>query len=234
VILDVGASDGSTSLDLIRQLGTNFDRYFVTDLNLSASFGYHRGVLYFFDRHGRCTLRASRRFIVYSDTDGAQALLSKLAKWLISRSRKVGDRREVLLIQPELVNLASEDRRVSILFYDIFTPWKGEPPDLIKIANLLNGKYFSAAQMRQAISIQCANLAAAGRLLLVSEDDDIEKFSVFRKTTAGMMLEHTHAGGAKAAPYVPLSEDAGIEFQPTNSRRFEQASTPSTKADVVL
>ncbi len=207
VILDVGASDGSTSLDLIRRLGHNFDRYYVTDLNLFTSFGYHRGVLYFLDQHGRCTLRASQRFIVYSDTERAQPLLSKLAQWLISRSRKVRDWREILLIQPELINLASEDRRVSILPYDMFTPWKGETPDLIKIANLLNGKYFSAAQMRQAVAIQCANLAVGGRLLLVSEDDGIEKFSVFRKTEAGMILEHTHGGGAKAAPYVPLPDD---------------------------
>ncbi|SRR5579875_222816 len=204
VVLDVGASDGSTSLDLIKSLD-GFERYYVTDLNLSSRCGHDRqGVLYFMDREGKCALRASRRLLVYSEVEGAWLPLRLAAKLLISGVRAVDEWDELLLIQPELASMAERDPRISIMRYDIFTRWNGQPPDLIKVANLLNPKYFSDAQMKEAVRIQCENLAPNGRLLLVSEDDDtIERFSVFRKTSDGMVLEYTHHEGAKAAPHVP-------------------------------
>jgi hypothetical protein len=203
VILDVGASDGSTSLDLIRSLGPNFGGYFVTDLNLCARCGFgRRGTVYFLDRNGTCVLRASWHFLVYADVRGAWHPLACLSHVLLSGSRKVVDWREVLLVQPELIALARRDSRITIMPYDLFEPWTGRRPDLIKIANLLNSKYFTEAQMAEGLKIQCSNLGINGRLLLVSEDDDMEKFSLFRKTPAGMQLEYTHAGGAKAAPHV--------------------------------
>lgn len=204
VILDVGASDGSTSLDLIRSLGRDFAHYFVTDLNLSARYGYdHRGVLYFQNHDGACVLRASKRFLVYSELSGARFPLNLFAKTLLLGVGKIVDWRDILLIQPEVMDLASHDPRITILRYDLFVPWTGERPNLIKVANLLNAKYFTDAQMREALRVQCSNLAANGRLLLVSEDDNIESFSVFRKTPVGMVLEHTHGGGAKASRHVP-------------------------------
>jgi hypothetical protein len=209
VILDVGASDGSTSLDLIRLLGLDFQHYFVTDLNHSTRCGFDgRGAAYFLNREGRCVLRASKRFLAYSDTDRAIFPLNFISAKLLSGAENVAKWREVLLMQPELVRLASSDPRISIMQYDMFVPWKGQPPDLIKIANLLNSKYFSDSQMRQAIEVQCANLGIGGRLLLVSEDEDsgIERFSAFRKTGSGMVLEQTHDRGAKAAHLVPLAD----------------------------
>lgn len=217
VVLDIGASDGSTSLDLMRSLGRNFMRYFVTDLNLSTRCGYDdRGALYFLDHAGVCVLRASKRFLVYSELKGARFPFTFIAKALLSGVRRVVDWREVLLMQPELIDLARRNSRIAIMSYDLFAPWKAERPDLIKIANLLNAKYFTDAQMKEALRIQCSNLSLGGRLLLVSEDDDIEKFSVFRKMQDRMVLEHTHAGGAKAWLHVPdiigLSPRAAEEF----------------------
>lgn len=205
VVLDVGASDGSTSLDLIRELGENLGRFFVTDLNLSTRCGHDRhGVLYFFDRNGTCVLRASKRFLVYSEMKSAHFPLTSIARLLLSGARKVEDSRDVLLIQPSLIELASRDPRITIERYDLFAPWRGDRPNLIKVANLLNAKYFSDEQMKAALRVQCANLAMGGRLLLVSEDDDKEAFSVFRKSSTGMILEFAH-GGAKAAKHVPMT-----------------------------
>jgi len=204
VILDVGASDGSTSLDLVQALGSNFACYFVTDLNLFARCGSdRRGNIYFLDERGACILRASERFLIYADFSRAHFPLTFIAKLLLNRYRGVANWCDVPLIQPELLRLAAIDSRIVVKRYDVFSPWDGERPDLIKVGCLLYGDYFSDAQMKQALSIQCSNLAPNGRLLLVSEDDDVEKFSVFRKGSTGMELEHTHSGGAKAAPYVP-------------------------------
>jgi hypothetical protein len=211
VVLDVGASDGSTSLDLIRSLD-GFERYYVTDLNLSTRCGHDgRGVFYFMDREGKCALRASKRFLVYSEVERAWLALRVLARLLISGARRVDEWDELLLVQPELAAMAERNPRISIMRYDMFNRWNGQPPDLIKIANLLNPKYFSDAQMKEAVRVQCSNLAPNGRLLLVSEDDDIiERFSVFRKTVDGMVLEYSYHQGAKAAPHVPQT----VELKP--------------------
>ncbi|MGH7985488.1 MAG: hypothetical protein ACREQX_04285 [Candidatus Binataceae bacterium] len=205
VILDVGASDGSTSRDLIQVLEGNFARYFVTDLNISARCGCdRRGAVYFQDANGVCVLRASQRLLAYSNVSGAPHPLRFIARRMIAGSRHVGEWRNILLIQPELLKMAERDTRITAIRYDMFTAWTGQPPNLIKVANLLNSKYFSDDQMKAALRVQCSQLAPNGRLLLVSEDDNIEKFSLFRKTSVRMLLEHTHAGGAKAARHVPV------------------------------
>jgi len=203
VILDVGASDGSTSLDLIQELDSNFTCYYVTDLNLSVRCGHDpKGVVYFADRDGTCILRASERFLVYSNTSRAMLPFRLIAKVLLAKCRYACGWRDLVLVQPALLRRTKYDRRVIVQRYDMFVPWTGSPPDLIKVANLLNNAYFSDAQIKKALQVQCSNLAPNGRLLLISEDQDIEKFSVFRKTPAGMELELSHAGGAKAAPHV--------------------------------
>ncbi|MBF6568810.1 MAG: hypothetical protein IVW54_08040 [Candidatus Binataceae bacterium] len=208
VILDVGASDGTTSLDLIVGLNRDFSNYFVTDLNLwvSCSVGRH-GVVYFKDRNGTCILRASKRWLVYSNTTGALPLLRLIARRLLAGYRDGVRWRDILLIQPELVRLAASDPRIVIAPYDMFSPWTGRRPDLIKIACLLNSRYFSADSMVRSLRMQCSNLSPGGRLLLVSEDIDVERFSLFRKTSNGMQLEHEHEGGAKAAGYVSPKVD---------------------------
>ena len=205
VILDVGASDGSTSLDLLKALGDCIDRYYVTDLSPAVRCGYGRaGVLYFLDESDKCVLRASKRFLIYSDFTGARFPLRFIAGKLLARSRTVDSWHDIKLIQPELITRAANDSRVTIMRYDMFTPWTGERPDLIKVANLLNGRYFSDAQMKRALEIQCSNLASGGRLLLVSEDSSTEKFSIFCKSSTRIRLEHTHNGGAKAAHLAPV------------------------------
>ncbi len=196
VILDVGASDGSTSVDLIRALGSNFGRYFVTDLTLSALCGYDsRGIVYFLDKNGQCMLRASNSFIVYSNTKGAWAPLALFSNILMCRYRNVANWHDVLLIQPELLRLSTGDQRITIERYDMFTPWTGPRPDLIKVANLLTSEYFSDAQIREALRVQYSTLARHGRLLLIAQDNGVERFSVFRKRVTGMELEHAYAGG---------------------------------------
>jgi hypothetical protein len=204
VILDVGASDGSTSIDLIRALGSNIGGYFVTDLNLSILCGYdRRGIVYFLGQDEECILRASNRFTVYSDTSNAWFPLSVFPKILLRRHRHITNWRRVLLIQPALLRLSARDQRVTIERYDVFTPWTGPRPDLIKVANLLAPEYFSDAQIKEALRVQCSNLAPNGRLLLVAQDDGLERFSVLHKTAAGMEIEHTHDGGAPAVAHAP-------------------------------
>jgi hypothetical protein len=211
VILDIGASDGSTSLDLIRSL-SDFARYFVTDLNLSAFCGKtRREVVYFMSLEHSCTMRASRRFLVYAETHRAVFPLALLAKALISGNRGVTHWHKVLFVQPELIKLTQHDPRISISRYDLFTKWSGQPPDLIKIANLLNPKYFTKEAIKRALEVQCGNLGIGGRLLLVADDQGVELFSLLRKTAAGMRLEYQHADGVEAAAYMPAATGKALK-----------------------
>src|ERR1700737_1480120 len=182
VILDVGASAGRTSLDLIRAPG--------------------EGV--FWGKSGRCMLRASKRLLTYSDDEGAGAVLKMIARHMLRGASRVSSWRRTLLVQPELGALAATDTRIAIMHYDMFVPWNGERPDVIKVACVLHPLHFSGDQIAEALRVQCSNLAPEGRLLLAGEgSNDVEEFSVFRKTTAGMVLEYAHAGGGKAARYMP-------------------------------
>jgi hypothetical protein len=202
-ILDIGSSEGSTALDLIRTLKDNFRHFFVTDLNMSVRCDEDNyGVMYFMDGEEKCILRVSRRWLAYADTNGSWFPFGWLAKKLLIRSKEVTHCREVLLIQPGLLRLCERDARITLVRYDMFTPWVGERPDLIKLANILNSSYFSEAQLRRAIEVQCSNLAADGRLLIIDNRNDLERFSVFRKTSIGMRLEYEHGGGAEASVYV--------------------------------
>jgi hypothetical protein len=163
VILDVGASDGSTSLDLIIALGENFSRYFITDLNLSSVRGSDRkGNIYFADRSGACVLRASRRFIAYADVEHAPYVVARIAERLLAGHRQVSEWHDVPLVRPDVVRLADADARVTISQYDMFEPWRGPRPDVIKVSCLLDRRYFSDEQLRAALHTQCENLAHQG------------------------------------------------------------------------
>jgi hypothetical protein len=179
----------------------------VTDLNISVRLGVDtRGRHYFADASGTCILRASARWLAYGDVGGDAPLpLRLLAKRLLSGSRDVSSWEEILLVHPELVALAHADPRITIARHDVFSPWAGMRPDLIKIANLLNRCYFSEAKIANALRVQCSALAIGGRLILVENRAEREQFSSFIRTTTSMELEHSHDGGSDVAVLVPTS-----------------------------
>jgi hypothetical protein len=72
VILDVGASDGCTSLDLIEKLGRDFERFYVTDASLGVDVMEAGGATYFYHPPtGQCIMRVGAGLIVYADTRGS-------------------------------------------------------------------------------------------------------------------------------------------------------------------
>ena len=203
VVLDVGASDGSTSHDLISRLGDSFRRFFVTDLNLSVEWGRARpnGPVYFADKGGRCILVASDRFLLFPTASTGPATLRRIAAKAGAVSRKVRKWHQRLLIQPSL--LALKDNRIKIVPYDVMDRWTGPAPDLIRIANLLTPQFFSPEYLRKAFAVQCAHLAEGGRLLLADGGDGATRFSVFRKSRS-MELEFERGGGAAATEFIDL------------------------------
>ncbi|WP_434043189.1 MULTISPECIES: hypothetical protein [Sorangium] len=201
VVLDVGASDGSTALDLLTTLGDAFASYFVTDRALSLRVRTDdRGRAFFYDADGACVLAATPRLLFYPAAEGLRWLPRWASPWLQGGIPPYDPAYpEVSLVQPRLQELARRDARVVLRTHDIFQPWDGPAPTVIKAANLLNRAYFSDDQLRQAMRNFWSALAPDG-LLLVIDNRDIEKASLFARTEGGFRHIDSIHGGTEIRP----------------------------------
>ena len=162
VIVDIGASDGSTSADLIRTLPA-FRSYVIADLFLSVdvvTVGRHD---LFHDATGACVLVCGPRGLAWP---ARSPLVRRLYGRLITRAARTAERRPVLLLNPSTRALLASDARVSYAVHDVFTPWPAPAPDVIKVANLL-GPYFSDERIAEAARALLAGLDEGGHLLIV-------------------------------------------------------------------
>lgn len=164
-IVDIGASDGSTSVDLIRSL-EDFGQYVIADLYLklrAVDVGRHTLL---FDADGACVLVGGRRLSAWPQLSaGVAALYAPLIRR--GRQRLASQGREVLLLNPQARRLIAEDPRVSYRVHDVFTVWPDEAPDVIKIANLLRRLYFSDADLARALLAVRDSLPDGGHLMIV-------------------------------------------------------------------
>jgi len=193
VILDVGASDGSTSLDLLGALGGEFEAYYVTDKAPRIRARAERGRTFFYGADGECVLVATPRWVAYP-TAGARVWRPLLR--LLHGEIPPCDPGypEVSLVQPRLHEIARRDPRVVIRDYDVFRPWDGPAATAVKAANLLNRAYFSDGQIREALRNLWRALAPEG-LLLVIDNRGVEQASLFRRSAGGFVPAGKVRGG---------------------------------------
>lgn len=165
-IADIGASDGSTSVDLATRLN-GFSEYVIADLYLyltAVDLGSH---IVLFDEQGRCVLVGGRRLSAWPDLSG---FVRTLYRPLIGRARARldgGHGRQVLLLNPSARRLIEADPRVTHRTHDVFEPWDGPQPDVIKVANLLRRLYFDDADLTRALVALRDNLPDGGHLMIV-------------------------------------------------------------------
>lgn len=162
-IVDIGASDGSTSVDLIRTL-PKFKSYVIADLFLSVDVlsVFHREL--FYDQDGECVLVCGPRCVAWPTRSSLVRLL--YAPLIAFAARRRGQRRAVLLLNPSTRALMASDDRVTHAVHDVFKPWPKPAPDVIKVANLL-GPYFSDEMISRALHALLEGLAEGGHLLMV-------------------------------------------------------------------
>ena len=175
VVLDVGASDGMTSLDVIRRIP--FKKYYVTDLNVDIFYDFRDGTYYFYDTNFDCILVTTKWFVVYSDIKGSLFPFGLLVKYFFSKSVSRKDN----LIRLELINpeVKKLNGNVIIAKYDIFKRWTREKVDLVLVANLLNSRYFTNQQIINAVQNMIKALKEGGRLVIV-ENRGNEQGTIFR------------------------------------------------------
>ena len=191
VVLDVGASDGITALDLIRQI--DFRKYYVTDLNPEVWFQLEGGRCYFYDAGGNCVLAVSDKWLAYADTAGALPLIGGLASKIISHAPRPDDETSGMnLFNPEIRSV----QNVATMRFDMFRPWDRERAYLVVAANVLNRSYFSDRDLTKASLNLVAAMNDRGFLAIV-DSRSVEKSSIFQLAASGLVVTHEVNGGTE-------------------------------------
>jgi hypothetical protein len=215
-ILDVGASDGTTSLELIDRLGKNFRHYFVTDAYSYIYVLTTGGITWVYDAEGVCLLRVTDQFVIYGDYSGAIFPLRQIARTVMARAPSLHGNKptRLYLFQPTLVERAITDPRITLSDWNILTPWPFEPVDLIKCANVLNLSYFSADQIKLAKNNLAQAITPPGRLMVVENRsrrdwyskislskpiNKQEQWTLFARTPTGFSIERSGEYGCDIA-----------------------------------
>jgi hypothetical protein len=176
VVIDIGASDGSTSLDVIESLA--FKRYYVTDLNIDVFYKTKGSRGYFFGENGLPVLVVSDWWIIYSDVSHAVFPFGQIvARTLKGAPGTESDSTRLLLVNPDL--LAKLGGNIILKRYNVLEPWEGEHADLVVIANVLNHGYFSDAQIITALEYLRAILNDGGYVAIV-DNRSVEKATIFQ------------------------------------------------------
>ncbi|WP_217645414.1 hypothetical protein [Nocardioides terrae] len=163
-IVDIGASDGSTSLELIEKL-PEFASYTIADLYLTLRAVDVGRRTVFFDRTGKAVLVAGPRFAGWPSLSTGVALV--YAHVVRGARVAIADASEIVLLNPEVRRVMASDPRVDARVHDVFQPWVGEKPDVIKVANLLRRLYFSDDELVRALAALRDSLPEGGHLMLV-------------------------------------------------------------------
>ena len=161
-IVDIGASDGSTSVDLIRAL-PGFRSYTIADLYLAVSATRRLGQVLVYDPAGTCILVSGRRYAAWPSISRPVGLLFRP----LIRAARDRPREQVLLLNPDARRSIAEDDRIGYRVHDVFQPWPDPKPNVIKVANLLRRLYFSDAQIVSGLGALHASLRPDGHLLIV-------------------------------------------------------------------
>lgn len=163
-IVDIGASDGSTSLDLLRRLPP-FKSYVIADLYMNIYATRIFGHTVICDPDGACILVFGARCVAWPRLSRAVRFLY----WpvIAGAARHIERRREITLLNPAIRSLMAVDRRITSRVHDVFHTWPDDPPDVIKVANLLRRIYFSDDAIRRALDALLASLPQGGHLLIV-------------------------------------------------------------------
>jgi len=203
--LEIGASAGTTSLELLDIIGDNYDRFYVTDLSFDLKCTKLGNVTYF--HHPlteQCIMRVTDQFLMYEDVEGAVFPLGWIAARMLARAPRIGSANAttVNLLHPKLRQRAFVDPRIVVKEYNVFEPWPSELADIVKVANVLNRLYFSDAEILKALANLKMAMKSDGKLL-ITDNREIEKVSIFSKDSAGMLvLEKEVNGGTEIADLV--------------------------------
>ncbi len=207
-IVDIGASDGSTSVDLIRAI-PQFKSFVISDLYLTVTYRTAWGHVLFYDPQGTCILVCGSWWLGWP----AGSRLVRALYWPVIRRARRSTPSEALLLNPDARAVVANDSRVSYAVHDVFQPWPGSHPDVIKVANLLRRLYFTDEEITQALRAIHASLDDGGHLLMVDNPraDVRPRAGLYRREGSGFTPVATVEG-------TPEIEDLILDLTVENER----------------
>jgi hypothetical protein len=204
-IADIGASDGSTSLDLMEKL-PDFGSFTIADLHLkiSAVRVGHRWV--FFDVDGACVMISGRRTVAWPGQSGwvHAACLPTIRKAV----KLSASGRDVQLINPAVRRRMAEDSRISTKIHDVFTVWPDPKPDVIKVANLLRRLYFPDDRLLEGLNALTTSLPEGGHLLIAENPrsgDLTHRGGLYRRAGGKLIVVAQTDPEPELAPMIDLA-----------------------------
>ncbi len=184
-IIDIGASDGSTSLDAIEKI--SFHTYYITDLHLEVFYEMKRKEWLFYDCSNTCILMVTDKWMIYPDTKGAFFPFGHLAEYIYSKlPRNATYTGKIRLINPNLAS-GKHSENIVIKQYNIFEQWNEEKADLIIAANILNN--FSDSDKVKALLNVFDALHNPSKLAII-ENKDVEKSTIFHLYDNQIIIEN--------------------------------------------
>lgn len=212
-ILEIGASCGTTSLDLLSRLGGAYEQYFVTDIYFDIPYKTLHKATYFYhplDKH--CIMRVTDCCVAYEDIEDAFFPLGFIARRLFAQAPRCDPENpcRASMLHPDLKRRVHSDPRIAVKEYDISDAWPYGNVDIIKVANVLNRDYFSDEQIKTAAA-NLSNAVKIGGHLIITDNKDVEKISVFAKTKASkLVLEKELNGGTDVSGIIKELEQGGL------------------------
>jgi len=193
VILDVGASDGITSYDVMKAIP--FEIYYLTDLNIEVKFQESGGNVSYYNEKGECILNVNEKFIAYSETRGAVFPFGAICDYLFSRTPKLSsEASSITLINPIVEK--QKDKNIQIKKFNIMDTWKYEKADLIIAANILNRSYFTLSEIELALKKLVTALNPGGRIVII-DNRPKEMATIFLHTNDSFKIEKRINGGTE-------------------------------------
>ena len=198
VILEVGASSGTASLDLIKSTYNSINKFYITDLSFSIRYIVKDDKTYFYHPVSKkCVMCVSDRWIFYNDSSNSTYPLGAIIKKIFTKapSYDPGSLGNLSLIHPTIKEIALNDKRIIVREFDIFEEWELQKVDLIKVANVLNLTYFSEKLIRKAV-INLKRALKKGGYLIITESRKNERVSIFKLTDSGAftLVENVNSG----------------------------------------
>jgi len=193
IVLDIGASDGITSIDLMQAIP--FEKYYVTDENVEISYQISGDATWFYDDKGDCILMATDKWVDYPDTGGAVFPFDRIVHSLFLHAPKLENNApRITLINP--LFKTQNKNNVLIEKYNILETWPYEKVDLIIAANILDRGYFTASEIEHALNKLVAALNDTGRIAIIDHHSG-EKATIFQFNDSGAKIIKRVNGGTE-------------------------------------
>lgn len=199
-MLDIGASDGITTLDTVEYLSRH-NRIPATILLLDRdvrlfSIPRHGTTLYFTSSRRPVLLRSGRLALCLEPMEGIEGLLfNRVAARLARRCARELERtdmksaRSISMVNPAAAHCPS----IEVCEGDLFSPrpeWFGRF-DAIRASNVLNFSYYSEARIRAAVGLMHRYLKEGGGFLasrnLIDDHGETETGALWQKKGSGFV-----------------------------------------------